>query len=447
MSAVRWQELAGQLVDLKPAGLPGATVEEAGYLFLDWLGCSIAGTCEWDSFTPSGLLNLEQVGGTGPEATLIGVNRRTSVCHAALVNGIVGHALGLVDTVGPAAMPVSAGVIPASLSLAEKYGRSGPDFLTAVVAGYEVAEYLDRHRSESACTDCSNRQIESCAAAAAAARVLGLEASATASALAMAWTQSVAPPALNGVLSACAAAHLPTRSPTAQHDTDARHGKPLQPSAGPSLSWGAPGRRYVRLHAADVNTHAAIDAALELKRTYRLHPEDIEAIEVHVSPQAIRDASRDRVDTLQELRRSIPYCIALTFLRGRVGLGELSMRNLLKAPVGWLMSNTTVQSDERPIEGLSSRSAARVVVRTRYGTSCEHTVTHPRGSPGNPARPEDIEAKFRHLTASCLSDESASTLTRRVLGLEALSDLGELFSGIRFGTARVPPAGHHAGSA
>lgn len=428
MVPVTWRDLARQIAELDSAAIAPETVIAAKYVFLDWLGCAIAGA--QDEVNPRRDLDLAELAGDRPEATLIGSNRRTALCYAALANGIVGRTLCLFDTIGTAGMVVSAAVVPASLSLSEKHGRSGLHFLTAIVAGYEVATYLERNRSKPTCATCSNGQIESCAAAAASARILELNADATANALAMAWSQPVAPPALNGVLSACAAVGKAADHWAVPYGADATCNNVVEVPANACLAWSALRSRNVRLHAADIDTHAAIDAALELKVAYRLHPEDIEAIEVYVSSQAIADTASGDPGTVQSLRQNIPYCLALVFLRGRLGPGELSLQNLLKAPVGWLMSNTTVHSDKRFSDGLSGPRGARVVVRTRYGSTCERTVLNPRGSFGNPVSPREIEAKFECLTTPVLSAEISSMLSRRVLALDDLTNINGLFVGV-----------------
>lgn len=418
------QELARQIAELKSTEIAPEIIEAARYVFLDWLGCSLAGARDMVDLRRAE--NVAQVAAGRPEATLIGPNRRTDMRHAVLANGIVGRTLSLFDTIGPTGMAAGVAVIPAALSLTEKHGRSGLDFLAAVVAGYEAAAYLGRIRSKPTCVTCSNGQIESCAAAAASARLLGLKADATASAMAMSWSPRVAPPALNGVLSACAAAGEAIQPWAAAYGGDVPCEHVVEVRTSACLSWRALRTRNVRLHTSDINTHAAVDAALELKAAYRLHPEDIQTIEVYVSLQAIQDTGGD-LDTVESLRRSIPYCLALVFLRGRLGPGEVSRQYLLKAPVGWLMSNTTVQPDRKFSDG--SRGA-RVVVRTRYGSTCERTVLNPRGSVENPASPSDIEAKFKCLTAPVLSAEMASTLSGRVLALDRLPNTDGLFVGL-----------------
>lgn len=421
-----WRELAKEVVGLDSAMITKEAVNEAKYVFLDWLGCAIAGT--QDTVSLRRALNRVEWAGGRPEATLIGFDRRTSLYSAVLANGIVGRTLGLFEAIGPSGLLVCSSVVPASLSLTEKHGRAGHDFLAAIVVGYEVAAYLGRIQSSLARAIGSNGQIESCAAAAAAAWILGLNIDAAASALAMAWSQPVAPPALNGVLAACAAEERAIYPPAAWFGSDAACESISEAPAGGSLHWDALRYRHVRLHAVDRNVHAAVDAALELKMAYRLHPEDIEAIEVHLSSQSIAGNPSGDPDTVQGLQRSIPYCLALAFLRGRVGPGEFSLQNLLKAPVGWLMANTAVQEDKIFSEDPACAHGARVIVRTRYKTAHENIVLNPRGSVENPVSQAEMEDKFRYLITTSFSAEMASLLISRVLALDNLQDINGLFS-------------------
>ena len=74
-----------------------------------------------------------------PQATLFGVGRVTSPWDAALGNGAMAHALELDDDHRIAVLHPGAVVVPAAFAVAEATGASGHDFLTGLLAGYEVA--------------------------------------------------------------------------------------------------------------------------------------------------------------------------------------------------------------------------------------------------------------------------------------------------------------------
>jgi 2-methylcitrate dehydratase PrpD len=78
------------------------------------------------------------------EALLLKSGRRASVEGAALANAALMHARSQDDTHAPSTAHPGAPVMAASLALAEARGASGPEFLRAVVLGYEALGRIGR---------------------------------------------------------------------------------------------------------------------------------------------------------------------------------------------------------------------------------------------------------------------------------------------------------------
>jgi 2-methylcitrate dehydratase PrpD len=80
---------------------------------------------------------VESIGGT-PQAMVIGTNVVTSAANAAMANAMAAHADETDDTnpIGP--VHLGCGAVPAALATAELAGRSGEDFLRAVLVGYDI---------------------------------------------------------------------------------------------------------------------------------------------------------------------------------------------------------------------------------------------------------------------------------------------------------------------
>src|SRR5512139_490843 len=86
--------LSEYIVNLKFSDLPKDVVEGARLCFLDWLGVTLSGSKE--PLTHILAAMAEEQGGK-PQATLIGQRRKTSLLHAALINGSASHALDFDD--------------------------------------------------------------------------------------------------------------------------------------------------------------------------------------------------------------------------------------------------------------------------------------------------------------------------------------------------------------
>ncbi len=125
--------------------IPASVIELGKKSILDGLGLALAG-----SRAESGAISrqfVEQSGGCGGKATIIGSRQKTSPRFAALVNGISVHADDFDDTQLAAAtdrvygllMHPTVPVLPAIFALAEEHSVTGKEWMAAYHVGVEVA--------------------------------------------------------------------------------------------------------------------------------------------------------------------------------------------------------------------------------------------------------------------------------------------------------------------
>jgi 2-methylcitrate dehydratase PrpD len=115
--------------------LPPAVVEKTRHHILDTLAAIISG-----SRLRAGQLAIAYVsrlGGTA-EATLVGTSLAIPAEHAAMANGMAGHADETDDSHLRGRYHPGCGIVPAALALAELYDRSGADLIRAVALGYDI---------------------------------------------------------------------------------------------------------------------------------------------------------------------------------------------------------------------------------------------------------------------------------------------------------------------
>ena len=135
------RRLAEFAANIRFEDLPAATAGTAKRQFLDGLGCLIAGTA-----SGPGNCAADMVRGLGgnPQATIFADGTRSSVCHAAFVNGITLYSVGLNDYLEGAGAHPGASVIPTLLAVGEWRRSSGRDLLAAMAAGYDVIDRIGR---------------------------------------------------------------------------------------------------------------------------------------------------------------------------------------------------------------------------------------------------------------------------------------------------------------
>jgi 2-methylcitrate dehydratase PrpD len=129
--------LARHAAGIRAEALPGAAAAAAKRLLLDTLGVGVAG-----SSAPgmSDVVSVAARWGEGREAALWGRRARAPAATAALVNGFAAHCQEYDCVHEGAVLHPMATLLPAALAWAERAGGiSGRDFITALIAGVDVA--------------------------------------------------------------------------------------------------------------------------------------------------------------------------------------------------------------------------------------------------------------------------------------------------------------------
>ncbi|MFC1861367.1 MmgE/PrpD family protein [Chloroflexota bacterium] len=130
--------LAEYAVKLRYEDLPAEVIEQAKLLTLHVLGVALAACVTRQGKDATSL--AKAMGGKKIESTIIGDGSKVSCVQAAFVNGTLADVLDWEDC-SPTGHP-SAGAIPSALAVGEKIDASGRDYITSVVAGYEVYQRI-----------------------------------------------------------------------------------------------------------------------------------------------------------------------------------------------------------------------------------------------------------------------------------------------------------------
>jgi 2-methylcitrate dehydratase PrpD len=133
------------------------------------------------------------------------------------------------------------------------------------------------------------------------------------------------------------------------------------------------------------STTSSIDAVLALAREKLLTGEEIDRIDVKISPyphslvgHAFTLSDNPRVCAQYSLR----YCVASALIRKRLELENLEERAIRDPKIMALLSKIDVMPD--PESEKVGHNAAVIGVRTKGGDVFERIVVEPRGGPGNP---------------------------------------------------------------
>jgi len=353
--------------------------EVARHCVLDFLGVALAGSREpLVDILVDVLVRPE----SGEAAGLIGRNERATAPTAALVNGAAGHALDFDDThalmMGHPTVPV----LPALLALCEREPVRGDALLTALVAGIELECRLAavigaRHYDVGFH---STATLGTFGAAAACAHLLGLEERQWAHAIGLAGTQAAGLKAAFGTMTkpfhaghaaaaGLVAADLARRGFTSTADVVEVPQGFAQTHAGDRPDGAAferlAGRFLIRdtlfkYHAACYLTHAAIEAARQLREEHAIDAASVESVEVTVAPGLLGVCNIAEPHTGLEGKFSLRATTALALLGvDTADLGTYSDARMADPPLVRLRDRVRIVTQS----GLAS-TRAHVAVRS-----------------------------------------------------------------------------------
>jgi 2-methylcitrate dehydratase PrpD len=401
-------------------------------------------------------------------AGIIGTTDLVSVQDAAFANGVMGHGLVRDDMHVGSVSHLGTVLVPALLALAENAKANGKDFVTALVAGYEVGGKIGRMILD---VDVSKNFRPTgitgpIAAAAACAKLLALPAEQTANAIAIAanaaagynewaatggsemWfhTGFAARSGVAALQLAAAGAYASRTAIDGEAGLLAAFHKDLAPAI-PEIYEDRPEILSVFFKPVPACNFAqsAAQAALAIAQRRKIRANDVERVVVRVTRAAALypgcDVSGPFEHVLQA-KMSIHYNVAAALLHG--DFAEKNYVPQRNPDVLTLATRTRLEVDDELTQAFPAKQGAAVLVHTRAGDVIEERVEDVV-----PTKAEGVRARFAAAAAALLGDAAAARLAALVDDIESVHDAAEISRATRLGSAasgkrgdskRMPPA-------
>lgn len=434
--------------------LPAEVVERAVTYFADALAIMV-GAAGLDS-TESMVDALDIAGLAAGTTGVPGRKETYSAYGAALLAGAAAHSLDFDDTHAAAQLHPGAPVIAAALVAAQVKGASSRDFLTGLVAGYEVMcrvsygliplSHSDRGWHLTATTGVFG-------AAAAAGRLLGLDADGLEAAFGTAlsqtagsgqflvngaWTKRfhVGHAAAGGFLAAAHAAAGYTGAAQA-FEGDSGFFALYSPAPAPEKALEGLGTTWETLGVAIKPypccraIHAPLDALFTILAKDSFTSDEVESIRVGMprkcvditgQPQERKRDPRNIVDC----QFSVHLCVAMGIVqRGVTFAGYESA--LASDAVRDLMQRIEAYVDERAELQYPTTFPGHLIVTLKDGRVLDEYAEVPLGEPTNMLTAAAMRAKFTGLTSPVLGEGAANVLFDAITTMAATDvPVGEL---------------------
>jgi 2-methylcitrate dehydratase PrpD len=392
--------------------------------------------------------------GGAREACVIGSRVVTSAQHAALANGMLGHADETDDSHAPSLTHPGCGVVPAALAMAERGGRNGTAFLRAVTLGYDIGSRITMALGSYDFRDAGHSTHSfgpMFGAASAAGALAGLDVDQVRWALSYTAQQCSGiscwmrdeehiekafdfggMPARNGVASAAMVASGFTgvedvfsgeRNFFVAYDETHRIGRPPEPQR---LVEGL-GSTYeimntnIKRWSVGSPIQAPLDSLLDLIRAHGLKAADVEHLTVRVAKQGANTTDNRSMPDI-----CMQHMCAIMLIDGIVTFVSSHDEKRMKDPkVLALRRRIELVGDEGLTRALPARQGI-VELRLKNGSELRHHTKSVRGTTHNPMTRAEVDEKAYHLMAPILGSARARKLCDTVWALDRVSNMRSL---------------------
>lgn len=445
------EKIAEFALALRLEDVPADVLALAKEHLLDVIGIALASS-RFD--IGASVLEAARELGQGTDATAIGSGARLPAASAALVNGVLAHALDFDDTHIGAIYHASAQAMAATMAAGQAHRASGAEVLAAFVAALEIGCRL----ATVGAPDFHNRGFHPTALCGTFAAAAGAGRLGKATPQALAWSLGLCGSMASGILiggnswlkrlhpgwsahSALTAVALgragflgpntvfeATKGGFYQTHIQRVPAPEALPTRGLGAEWQARGialKPYPCCHFI----HAFVDAALELRDQFAL--EDVERIECPLTPDLHKMVAEPREACIRptipyRALFSVQYVVALALVRGRVDLAAFHDEPLDAPEVLAVAARTFCVPD--PASDFPRRFPGEVVVHLKDGGVVRCRKAASLGTPDVPLSSEALKAKFMTNATRAISEAAARELMERVLDLEAAASLDRIMA-------------------
>ena len=442
--------------------MPPEAIHWAKVGLLDTIGVTIAGALDRSTRIVTGVTT-----GSSGNSLLFGQDRRVSAADAAQINGTASHALDFDDCSNTLGGHPSAPILPVIFALADEYGASGRDFLTAYIVGFEteckLSMCVNFHQYTKGWHPTATLGVFGGTAAAChllkldeerTVRALGIAASMAAGLKANLGTDTKPLHVGNCARSALFATLLArdgfTANPRAfEHKMgyfNVFNGEGNYDTSKLFPQWGAPWDIVkpgiaIKQYTCCGSTHPVVDAMLDLTLEHNLKPEHVAKIQTWTHPRRLEHTNRPDPRSDVDARFSVQY-VASRALNDRRIVNEFFENGAYLEPkiqsVLKRVESKTYTTEQFPAD---NHFAAEVRITLTDGRVLGKKLDQPYGrTSANPLSDERLKAKFDNCIRGIVHDANMAPLYNAIQRFEKLQDARELTALISSSPVRAAAA-------
>lgn len=430
--------------------IPPSVIEHIKMCLLDTVGCGLFGSSlPWSTTVADFARDL----GGKQESTVWGRNFKVSAPNASLANGTAVHSFELDDLHKTSIVHPGGVAATPALAMAEHIGGChGKEFLTAVVAGYEVGIRVGMsvgtsHLQRGLHPTGTNGAF---GAGAAAGRILGLDPEKMTHDLGIAGTQAAGlmaaqysamvkrmhagRAAQSGVYGALLAQRGLTGITNVLEADYGGYCTVMADVSDQSVLTAGLGEQFetanvgFKPYAAGGSTHTAHEAVKSIMQKNNLSADMIDKIKIRSTTATFHHTSwKYKPEGVTAAQMNMDYVVAVTALEGDAFIDQFTEEKVNDPKIIEYSRKVEVIPDaELDKLGPQFRHAIIAEVRTSDGRTFGERVDTAKGSTKKPMSTDEVIHKYRVLAGKVVSEKRVAELQDMVLNLEQVSDVREL---------------------
>ncbi|HWM67866.1 MAG TPA: MmgE/PrpD family protein [Steroidobacteraceae bacterium] len=385
------------------------------------------------------------------EATVVRYGDKLPVTSAAFINSTFGHSFEYDDANPLIHGHIGGELIPPLLALSERDHLSGRQFLSALIAGYEVRGRIGWAVSPTMLERGGPQYSTTCGpfgVAAAVGKLLNYGAEGIHNALAVAGTFSgglmqydqgggsvkrifTAVAAIGG-LQAAMMAQAGITGPEGILEGNRGLLKIYPESYNPERLTSDLGHMWTLEHVlfkpycCCAIIHPAIDALLKILVERAVRADDIEAIEVGYPKGSHHHAAITHPKDILGMQFSTAYSLALTVVKGKNTPKEYSLEALDDPAIKAIAAKVSLTNEVGLDKLFEGHMPARIKLKTRGGKAYDELVIDAKGSPLKRLSSAEIDEKFRSMVIDILGEERTGRIIQTLRNVESVKDMASV---------------------
>jgi len=388
-------------------------------------------------------------------STILGTKEKTDLLSAAFINGTTAEAIEAQDGLRFGGNHPVCAVMPAALTVGEKFKKDGKSILTSIIAGYEVANRAAAsvHPFHTLSGFLPTGTCGTFGAATTTGKLMQLDEKGMLNAIGNAgyivplsmaehlmggYTIKIVQggqAASAGIMAAGLAAYGITGFSKVFEGSELKGGfTQITSKAEPKLERliDKLGEHYtimdiyIKPYTGCRHTHGAVQGTLGLIQEYNFKPDDVDSISVETYGIAELAVGKHITNnsSFVAAQFSIPYTVSACIFDGDLGPAQITEKRISDSKLIEFSKKVTVKAADDLNAMYPDKTSSRVTIKLANGQTIQKQVDIPKGDPRDPMDVEDIKQKIKRFAKH--RKVNADTLSETVMNIETIKDINEL---------------------